>query len=413
MVVLDMDRIIMHVDFNSYFASVEQQANPLLRGKPIAVGGKGRGPGASSRSVVATASREAKKLGVKTGMSTWEAQKVCPELIIVPGDPQKYSEVTNRFLMICKKHADAVEQFSTDEAFLDVTVSAGSYFAAVMIGQMLRYEIRQACGERCTVSIGIAPNKLVAKLASESIKPSGLTVVRPVDVDAFVRSRPLKDFCGLGPRIEQRLETLGVTSIDTLRQIPRADLIDLFKQYGAWLDDAAQGKDTAALETEAPPKSIGHSYTFPKDLVTLEDVHKNLLALADRVAWRLRRQGFIATRISVYARYGDFGSTGNARLLGEPVSDGLDIAKNAWAMLEPQLDLSRGVRLLGVSVSELREAPMPQPLFRKPRKMQSVIGALDKVQAKFGQDAWQRVSTSQTVFRERTSGWHYDHELSA
>lgn len=421
MVVLDMDRIIIHIDFNSYFASVEQQANPLLRGKPLAVAGKGSAQAKAAghdtadrthRSVVTTASREAKARGVKTGMATWEARKLCPDLIVVPGDPHKYSTITQRFLAICKKHADAVELFSTDECFMDVTTSAQNYFGAVMIAQMLRAEIREACGTCCTVSIGIAPNTLVAKLASESIKPNGLTVVQPHEVCAFVRTRPLKDFCGLGPRIEKRLEALGVTSVDTLRTIPRAQLILLFKQYGEWLADAAQGRGSATLEDDtAPPKSIGHSYTFPSDLLTVDDVVKNLLALSDRVAWRMRRQSFSAMRVSAYVRYGDFGHNGGARLLGEPLTDGLAIAKNAWAILRPVIEITRGARLLGITVGELRPVSSQQSVFRKDTRMRHALAALDTVQARYGQGAWQRASTSQTLFRDRTSGWHYDHEL--
>lgn len=411
----------MHVDFNSYFASVEQQANPHLRGKPIAVAGKAPPKNADSRtlhdglrrSVVATASREAKTRGVKTGMATWEAKKICPELIIVPGDPQKYSELTNRLLTVCRKHADVVEQFSTDEVFLDITAAARNYFGASMMALIIRRDLRASCGDVCTVSIGIAPNKLVAKLASESIKPNGLTVVRPEEVESFVKSRPLKDFCGLGRRIEKRLEALGVISVETLRTLPRARLVELFKQYGEWLADASHGisRDPVVDDGGAAPKSIGYSYTFPRDLVTAHDVRKNLVALSDRVGIRLRSQGLIATRISAYVRYGDFTSDGHAKLLGEPIADGLDIGKNAWALLLPRLDLARGVRLLGVSVSELREAPLATPLFRKEQKMQRVVKALDKVHDKFGTDSWKRGTTLATTFRDRTSGWHYDHEM--
>lgn len=410
----------MHVDFNSYFASVEQQANPHLRGKPIAVAGKAPPKNSDSRSlheglrrsVVATASREAKARGVKTGMATWEAKKICPELIIVPGDPQKYSELTHRLLAVCKKHADVLEQFSTDEVFLDITTTAQNYFGASMMALIIRRDLRAACGEVCTVSIGIAPNKLVAKLASESIKPNGLTVVRPEEVENFVKTRPLKDFCGLGPRIEKRLETLGVTSVETLRTLPRALLVEMFKQYGDWLADAARGisHDPVVDDNGEPPKSIGHSYTFPNDLTTPHDVRKNLIALSDRVGIRLRRQGLVATRISAYVRYGDFTSDGHAKLLGEPIADGLDIGKNAWVLLAPRLDLSRGVRLLGVSVSELREAPLSTSLFSKERKMQKVVKALDNVHERFGTDSWKRGTTLKTSFRDRTSGWHYDHE---
>ncbi len=405
--------IIMHIDFNSYFASVEQQANPFLRGKAIAVGGKGRGPAGTVRSVVTTASREAKSRGVKTGMATWEARKLCPELIVVPGDPQKYGDITNRLLTVCKKYADNIEQFSTDEVFLDVTVGAQDYFGATLLAQTIRAELKAACGSVCTASIGIAPNLLVAKLASESVKPNGLTTVLPDDVENFVRTRPLKDFCGIGRRTEKKLEAMGVTSVDTLRTIPRDRLIDLFKSQGEWLANAAVGIGNDQLAVEQDAKSVGHSYTFPTDLLTRMEVWKNLLALSDRVASRLRHQGASGYRVSGYVRYGDFESVGGDRLLKEPLADGLEIATNAWRIIEPKLDLVRGVRLVGVTVSELRRGAMPVQIFAKPQKMHAVLGALDKVQSQFGHDAWQRATTVGTLFRERTSGWHYDHELMA
>lgn len=405
--------IIMHIDFNSFFASVEQQANPFLRGKAIAVGGKGRGPGGTARSVVTTASREAKARGVKTGMATWEARKLCPELIIIPGDPQKYGDITQRLLTVCKKYADNIEQFSTDEAFLDVTVSAQDYFGATLLAQIIRSELLTTCGSACTVSIGIAPNLLVAKLAGESVKPHGLTVVLPQQVEDFVRTRPLKDFCGIGLRTEKKLETMGITSVDTLRATPRRILVDAFKSYGHWLADAAIGKGSDVLAIPEDPKSVGHSYTFPTDLLTEDDVWKNLLALSDRVASRLRRQRTMGFRVSAFVRYGDFGSDGGDRLFHEPLADGLDIATNAWQLLQSKIDLARGVRLVGVTVSALAHAARPLSIFAKPRKMHDVLDALTVVQSRFGNDAWQRATTIGTLFRERTSGWHYDHELMA
>ncbi len=403
----------MHIDFNSYFASVEQQANPFLRGKAIAVGGKGKGLGGSTRSVVATASREAKARGVKTAMSTWEAKKICPELIILPGDPQKYSDITNRLITICTKYADQLEQFSTDEVFLDVTQSAQDYFGATLLAQTIRAELKAACGSACTASIGVAPNKLVAKLASESVKPNGLTVVLPENVAAFVATRPLKEFCGIGRQTERALETMGATSVATLRAISREQLVARFKSHGAWLSNAAHGKDNTPLAVDAPAKSIGHSYTFPANLLTKHDVWKNLLALSDRVASRMQHGYVVGFRVNAFVRYGDFSQMGGDKLFKEPLRDGLGIAKSAWSILLPNIDYARGVRLIGVTVSALQKNSVPPSLFRKTEKMHSVLGALNTIQKRFGQHAWQRATTAGTMLLERTSGWHYDHELAA
>lgn len=422
--------IILHVDFNSFFASVEQQANPFLRGRAIAVAGKGRetidvsathssrsrvdiGKLQFVRSVITTASREAKKRGVKTAMATWEARKLVPDLLVVPGDPHKYSEITGRMMAILRSYADAVEQFSTDEAFADITcASGGDYFGAALLAERIRSDIREQCGEWCTASLGVAPNRLVAKLASESRKPDGLTVVPPEDVISFIDSRPLADFCGIGFRMEKRLAALGATSTKTLRALPRSRLLEVFKRsYGDWLYFAARGiGDDSVTSEDEDPKSVGHSYTFPHSLETENEVRRHLLGLADRVSWRMRKQGLAGTHISVYARYDDMDGVGMGKKYKDPMFDGLTITKTALSLLLPRLSLPRGIRLLGVSVSGLVKLPGANPLLRDESKTASALRSLDKISERYGNGTWQRLSTLGVIFKERTSGWHYDHE---
>lgn len=420
--------IILHLDFNSYFASVEQQANPFLRGLPIAVAGKGRHSidvamahrGSKritidqlsfQRSVVTTASREAKKRGVKTAMGTWEARKICPEMLVIPGDPKKYGEITGRFMTILRRYADSVQQFSTDEAFADITyASGGDYLGATILAQQIRADIKAECGEYCTVSIGIAANTFLAKLASESKKPNGLTCVPPHEAEDFVLTRPLADFCGIGRRIEKHLERLGATSVTTLRRLPLSLLLSEFKSYGYFLYNSARGLGPDELESIDDPKSIGNSYTFPHDLKTDHEVYQNLLALADRVAWRMRKQKFIATHISGYVRYGDFGGYGFHRRCKDPLIDGLEITNTAWEIMKEKIDTPKGIRLIGVSASGLLPIGGSDSLFEKERRKARALQALDKVTDKYGSGAWQRASTMKTSFKERVSGWHYDHE---
>ncbi len=417
----------MHLDFNSFFASVEQQANHFLRGKAIAVAGKGRhsldvaaahkgqarvkiNQLREQRSVVTTASREAKALGVKTAMGTWEARKIVPDLIVIPGDPQKYGAITERFYALLKRYADAVELASTDEAFADITVAAGDYFGATILAQRIRQEITEACGEKCTVSIGLADNRFLAKLASESVKPSGLTVVPPQEAADFVLTRPLIDFCGIGPRIVKHLERLGVTSTATLRRLSLAVLHDEFKSYGNFLYAAARGwGDNHVADIERQPKSVGNSYTFPSNLQTDAEVRMNLLALADRVAWRMRKHGVAARHVSVYARYGDFSGTGASKQERDVLVDGLELAHVGWQLLTPELDVNRGIRLLGISASDLVPLKGANPLLLQNRKQQRALAALDKISEKFGSGTWLRLGTMKTSFKERVSGWHYDH----
>ena len=426
---MTQSRIILHIDFNSFFASVEQQANPFLRGRPIAVAGKGKhsidvhkytkqGGGLRvdqqnlHRTVVTTASLEAKKLGVKTAMSSLEAKRICPELIIIPGDPRKYSTVTKRFLAILKRYASAVEQFSLDEAFADITVEAGDTLGAVFIAEMIRKDVREEIGEFCTASIGIAPNKVIAKLAGESEKPNGLTVVTQKTAAKFVESMPLEAICGIGPRVAAKLAAYGVTTTQSLRTVPREQLVRVFKSYGNFLFDVVRGiGDDHVVPEKEPPKSIGHSYTFATDLDTEVEMQTNLLALSDKVAARMRRDAFSATTVHVYARYSGGGSVGGRLNVKAPLEDGLDIFHNAWEILDERRDTHRAVRLIGVSVSGLAPGNRTYTLFDQSAKKSRVLESLDSIQARYGSGSWSRASTMNTEFKERVSGWHYDHEV--
>ncbi len=419
------------MDFNSYFASVEQQANPRLRGQPIAVAGKGRDPldagGVSDlpnnrqslhslqhrRSVVTTASKEAKRRGVKTAMNTFEAKKICPELIIIPGDPLKYSEITKRFLTVLRQHADAVEQFSTDEAFADITLaSGGDYFGATILAQRIKNDVRKACGVACTVSIGIAPNKLVAKLASESMKPDGLTLVTPHEVSDFVLGQPLAAFAGIGFRTERHLEHLGATSVATLRNIPLTVLLAEFKSYGHFLFQAARGLgDDVVTDTSQDQQiSYGHSYTFPHNLHEPSEIRQNLLALCDRVCWRMRKSQQAATHLQVYARGADMHGYGGSKHLKEPFFDGAELLENAWDILKEKLPLYEGVRLIGISVSGLWSLKSNSSFLPAYKKKERATQALDSLAERYGFGVCRRASTLGTTFHARTSGWHFDHE---
>lgn len=422
----------MHIDMNSYFASVEQQANPFLRGKAIGVTGKRK-----ERSVLATASREAKALGVKTAMSTWEAKKVLPSLILVMGDPEKYGDITRRFNAIFREFTDLVEQFSVDESFLDVTEAAQDYFGATMIAQMIRVRLAEECGERITASIGVGPNKLMAKLASERVKPDGLTVVHPGRELDLLDQCDLEDLCGIGPRIAERLNDMGIRTFKQLRERPLDDLAREFKSYGLWLHEAAHGRGDDEVNPDADdPKSVGHSYTLPTNAEDSETVRRYLLTLCDKVGWRLRRDGFAARCVTAYVRYGDFSGDGKQTHFSEPVNDGLKLFEIAWGLISSVIArseatkksherllpaslsargrndmLAKPIRLVGISASQLTKGPEQSSLFKKERKMSSALRALDRLQHRYGDGVWTRASLVSTSILARSSGFRYDHEL--
>ncbi len=404
--------IILHIDFNSFFASVEQQANPFLRGKPIAITGK-RGVKDMKRSIVATASIEAKRAGVKTPMPVWQAKRICPELILLPGDMRKYSEITERMLSILKKNCDAVEQFSTDEAFGDITNCARDYFGAVIIGQIIRNEIAKLCGEKCTVSIGIGPNKPIAKMASGHEKPNGFTVVQPDEVINFLNKKNLDDVCGIGASTLAHLEHIGISSFDTLRSISKEILVHEFKAItGNWLYNIARGiGDEKVNSNGEDPKSISHSYTFAHDLEFDVEIKTNLLSIADSVALRLRKQNFSAQHISLIIRYSDFTGNQIGIKLNNPVRDGLSIYKIATQLMQRVRDTNKTIRLLGINTSIFSPLNSCTSLFVKDQKMQSALNARDCILEKFGNRALCRAATMNINFQERASGWHYDHQL--
>lgn len=377
----------------------------------------------TDRSVITTASLEAKALGVKTAMSTWEAKKICPQLILWPGDPKKYSAIMERFNRIYAEFTSRVEIFSVDESFLDVTEEAEDYFSATYIAQTIRERLREECGERITASIGIAPNKLMAKLACESVKPNGLTVARPQDLTTLLDQCKLGDLCGIGFRIEARLNALGIETFKQLREFPLEDLKAEFKSYGVWLHEAAHGRDSSVIisptkkgvrgVSKQEPKSYGHSYTLPHNTYDPLVVKHYLLGLADKVAWRMRRDNYHSRRVTAFIRLGDFSSFGEQRTFHTPTNDGLRLFQTAWKIMQPRLPqqgyFEEPVRLIGLSASQLQHDPKQQTLFQKDQKTQQALQALDTLQHRYGSGVWTRASLANTHLKERSSGFHFDH----
>ena len=270
-----MPRAILHVDMDAFFASVEQRVNPALRGRPVAV------CGANARTVILTASYEARAYGVKTGMMLHEAKALCPGLILVPGDHARYTDICRQLVAICRDYTPAVELFSVDEAFLDVTDSLALFGGAEAIARAIKARVRGELG--LTASVGIAPNKLLAKLASGLNKPDGLVMVAPPDVPALLERLPVQELCGIGPALTRQLAELGIATCGALGRAPLYLLTARFGVIGRTLSAMGRGEDDAPLvpiEAEPEAKSVGHSMTLERDVRTPAELERTLLQLS-------------------------------------------------------------------------------------------------------------------------------------
>lgn len=375
---------VLHVDMDSYFAKLEQQAYPNLRGRPIGVAGKGSG----ERTVVTAASNEAKKFGVRSGMSSWEAKRLCPELLIVPASYDRYIFTSKRIFALLERVSPTVDVFSIDEAFAKLD-PATSWTEAITLARQFKHLVRQYIGEWVTCSIGISYGKVLAKLASEQQKPNGLVVIRPEDFPRIAARTPIEELCGIGYRLRPRLNQLGIATIKELGEAPRPLLIKIFGEYtGAWLHNIGNGQDQNILRSfrKLPQeKSVGHSYTLPRDIHSLEDAKRTLLLLSERVGVRLRRKGLIGRSVSVYVRFHDRAGWGQSATQQEYIHDGYDIYQAGIRLLHGLVS-PPPIRLLAIAISDLvQQIEVTQPLFTGQKDYENLIESLDQINSRYGE----------------------------
>lgn len=391
-------RIILHIDMNSFFASAEQQANPLLRGKPIVVSGK-----EGTRSVIVAASKEAKAFGIKTGMLQKEARLRCPHLIFVEPDGEKYDFLHRELVKILKHYTEMVEVFSIDEAFLDLTRApfpqefgkvrgaagyAKNFEEAEKIAKKIKSEIKNNLGECLTCSIGIAENKLFAKLASDLKKPDGLVIIDDRNKNQILNKIKLTDFCGLGRGYEKRLNDLGVDSVKKLQEYPLENLIEAFGDCaGKRLHDMSFGNDDTPVNSylfEAEAKSVGRSYTLPQNTYDKTEIFTVLSHLCEKAGRELRRNNLAGRTLAYYLRYGDFTGSALRKTLSNFTNDGLKLFQVGFSLLNP-FKLPKPVRLVGIHVSNLTKDCKQLPLWEKERKQLAVLPFLDKINDTYGE----------------------------
>ncbi len=349
-----MTRKIIHVDMDAFFASIEQRDNPELRGRPIAVGGK-----PNSRGVVAAASYEARTHGVFSAMPCSRAARLCPALIFVPPRFEAYREASQKIQAIFLRYTDTVEPLSLDEAYLDVSEQCQEKTATA-----LAREIRQviATETALTASAGISYNKFLAKMASDMRKPNGQFVIPPERGEAFVAQLPIGKFHGVGKATEARMTALGIHTGEDLR---RWSLVALQKHFGKWsqfLHDIARGIDERLVDNSGERKSIGAETTFAQNLTAEADMLKTLEELSQQVAKSLQKKLLLAETLSIKVRYPDFTTVTRQCRTRSPVQSHEDIKAYLPLLLDRTEARSKSVRLLGLSVSHLRDREGGTPL---------------------------------------------------
>ncbi len=376
--------VILHLDMDAFYAAVEVRDDPALAGKPLIVGHRGR------RGVVSTCSYEARKFGVRSAMPSVTAERLCPDAIWLPGRMERYVEVSRRIRSIIQPVSPLVEPLSIDEAFVDLTGIVRDLDAGRETALALKERIRGE--ERLTASVGVAPNKFLAKVASDLEKPDGLVVFPLVDVPRRLWPMPVRRLWGVGPKTAERLAAGGLRTIGDLLRVSEDGLTALVGRGGAQhLQALARGEDDRPVVAHHDPKSISEERTYGEDLTDPDEIDRALLARSEGVARELRREGLVARPVHLKVRTGDFTTWTRARTLQWPTDLAEAVVRAARELYRERIDLGgRGVRLLGVGVSGLEAAgAAPSALFPDPREERARRASLaaDEVRERLGRDA--------------------------
>ena len=371
-----MQRTILHVDMDAFFAAIEQREHPEYRGKPVIVGGL------SSRGVVSTASYEARQSGVHSAMPMETARRRCPDGIFVQGSYALYAAVSAEIFAIFRRYSPLVEPLSIDEAFLDVTGMELLTPSPRDYAEKLKTEILQKTA--LVASVGIAPNKFLAKLASDLEKPDGLVEIRAEEAAALLAPLSVRRLWGVGKRTEEKLAALGLKTIGDMQ---RADEKRLARAVGIRAAHALKalsfGRDDRSVEPDREAKSIGKEVTFERDLESPEEAERALLALAEKVGWRLRLAGVSARTIQLKLRRADFTTFTRSRTLFEATAHDEPIFQTVRDLFR-ELGVKSGIRLLGVTGENFEPSAMPS-LFRDEKK-ERLYGAIDALKKRFGEN---------------------------
>ncbi len=340
-------RRILHIDMDAFFAAVEQKRHPELTGKPVVIGGSGD---PTQRGVVSTASYEARKFGIHSALPLRTAYKLCPQAVFLPVDYEEYSRVSAEVKNILREFSSVMEDVGIDEAFLDISESAEP---SEEISKKIKKKIKAELDITC--SIGIAPNKLLAKIASDLNKPDGLTIINETDIEKIIRPLAVRKLWGVGPKTEAHLKSININTIGALAVMPLEKLTEHFgPSYGNYLYEASKGVDESPLVTHWEPKSSSREITFQRDTNDWQTIAKTLAGLTKEVSEDLKHSGYAGKTVTVKIRFDDFKTYTRAKTMAEFTDSNEVIRKAAFEALS-RIKLEKKVRLIGVRVSGLKK----------------------------------------------------------
>jgi DNA polymerase-4 len=370
---------ILHIDMDAFFASVELLERPDLRGKPVIIGHR------DGRSVVTSATYEARKFGVGAAMPVSKALRLCPHAIVVPPNYAAYSHFSREVMRIFSEITPLVEQLSIDEAFLDVSGARRLLGTPAAIARLVRERVVAETGLTC--SVGVAASKFVAKMASTRSKPDGLLVVPKDQTLAFLHPLPIRTLWGVGPATEESLRRLGLATIGDIAEVPIGALRSAVGVAGAEkLSQLARGHDPRPVETSRVEKSVGHEVTFHTDITDIEHLRVELLRLSDKVAVRLRERGWVTRTVGLKLRWSDFTTLSRSHTLPEPTSVGRRLHEEAVALLDALQPL-RPVRLIGIRAEQLTQSGDGALLWDPDEDWREAENSVDAVRKRFGTTA--------------------------
>ncbi|MFQ6135194.1 MAG: DNA polymerase IV [Nitrososphaerales archaeon] len=350
-----MARIVLHVDMDSFYTSVEKREDPKLKDQPVIVT---QGP-KQGRGVVASCSYEARRYGVKSGMPISTAYKLCPDAIYKEASHPLYEQTSERITNILREYADKIEPVSIDEAYLDITSRTTDYKEAEETARKIKQAIKRK--ERLTCSIGIAPNKTIAKIASAQQKPDGLTTVTPEQAKRFLEPLPVEKLPGVGRKTTEELRRLGVKTIRDLARTPRVTLVEKFGKNGIWMWDAANGIDETPVQETEEMKSISTQRTLEEDTDDWKTIYNTIDCMIEEVHSRAEEEGYLYRTIGVMLTFEDFQTTTRARTLQKHTTSKQAIQENARQLLKEFEPEPRKIRRIGVRVSNLKRKEYAEP----------------------------------------------------